>query len=256
MTQPARHRIRLPDTDFSADTESDVHFVVDHEDGRSERFRFHDYDAIYRVPGLYEQIFYERLKCDSPRFLAQRLHEVLRDAGDTLNCQRVLDFGAGNGMMGEALAHYGVSRMVGADISAAAEQAVRRDRPGFYDAYYVADVTRPDAELRQALSNWRFTCLTTVAALGYDDIPAEAFREAFNLVDDGGWIAFNIKEAFLGASDGRGFAQFIKRLVAGEFLQLYHLERYRHRLSVEGNPLHYCAVIGRKLAPLEATDDR
>src|SRR3546814_20914014 len=94
-------------------------------------------------------------------------------------------------MMGEELARYGVSRLVGADISAAAEAALDRDRPGFYDAYYVADVTEPDPALKQALERWQFTCLTTIAALGYDDIPADAFREAFNLVVDGGWLAFN-----------------------------------------------------------------
>ncbi|MGY0652813.1 hypothetical protein ACW7GZ_13335 [Luteimonas sp. A537] len=77
-----------------------------------------------------------------------------------------------------------------------------------------------------------------------------AFHRAFNLIADGGWIAFNIKVTFLGQSDESGLALFIKRLVAGEFLQLYHLERYRHRISIEDNPLHYCAVIGRKLATM------
>lgn len=251
MHHPVRHRIHLPDVNFSSQPENDVYFVLDHEDGRSEHIRFHDYDAIYRIPGLYEQIFYDRLKCDSPRFLAQRLHQVLAQTGDDLNRQRVFDFGAGNGMMGEALAQYGVSRLVGADISAAAEEALNRDRPGLYDAYYVADVTKPDAELKAVLDRWKFTCMTTIAALGYDDVPSAAFREAFNLVIDGGWIAFNIKESFLGKSDESGFAVFVKELISGEFMQLYHLERYRHRISVEGNPLYYCAVIGRKLAPLE-----
>src|SRR3546814_7011235 len=126
MIQHMRHRIRLPDVNFSSQPESDVYFLLDHEDGRSEHIRFHDYDSIYGIPGLYEQIFYERLKCDSPRFLAQLLNQVLAQSGDDLNRQRVLDFGAGNGMMGEELARYGVSRLVGADISAAAEAALDR----------------------------------------------------------------------------------------------------------------------------------
>lgn len=249
MKQAERHRIRLPEVDFSHESERDVYFVLD-EAETSRRIRFHDYDSIYAVPGLYEQIFYERLKCDSPHFLAKRLDEVLAAAGDDLNRQRVLDFGAGNGMMGEELARHGVSRLVGADISQAAEDALHRDRPGLYDAYYTADITADDPALHDALQRWRFTCLTTIAALGYDDIPAAAFREAFNLVCDGGWIAFNIKETFLGESDASGFSVFVKRLISGEFMQLHHLERYRHRISVEGNPLYYCAVIGRKRAPL------
>ena len=240
-----RHRIRLPEIDFSTLPENEVYFMLDRDNG-SERFRFHDYDAIYEVPGLYEQIFYDRLKCDSPRFLAQRLREVVARAGDEITGLRVFDFGAGNGMMGEALAKYGVSRLVGADISQTAQQALERDRPGLYDAYYVADLSQPTEELRATLSQWHFTCLTTVAALGFDDIPEAAFMEAFNQVADGGWIAFNIKETFLGQSDAAGFSTLIKRLLAGESLRLHHLERYRHRISIEGNPLYYYAAIGRK----------
>lgn len=248
-----RHHIRLPEIDFSQEPESDVYFLLD-RDGECERFRFHDYDRIYAIPGLYEQIFYERLKCDSPRFLAKRLCEVVERAGDHFNGLRVLDFGAGNGMMGEALAPYGVSRLVGADISEVARDALERDRPGLYDAYYVADLSRPDPELLERLQGWHFSCLTTVAALGFDDIPEEAFRNAFNLVADGGWVAFNVKETFLGHSDSGGFSTLIKRLLAGESLHLHHLERYRHRISVEGNPLYYYAAIGRKLAPWHGGD--
>lgn len=248
-----RHRIRLPEVDFSREPESDVYFLLDGKDG-SERFRFHDYDRIYAVPHLYEQIFYERLKCDSPRFLARRLFEVVERAGDHFNGLRVLDFGAGNGMMGEALAPYGVSRLVGADISEVARNAMERDRPGLYDAYYVGDLSQPSADLVERLQGWRFSCLTTVAALGFDDIPEDAFRHAFNLVVDGGWIAFNIKETFLGQSDAGGFSTLIKRLLAGESLHLHHLERYQHRISVEGNPLYYYAAIGRKMAPWPQAD--
>lgn len=250
MNTTVPHRIRLPAVDFTSESESDVYFVLDHADGRAEHIRFHDYDRIFSVPGLYEQIFYTRLKCDSPRFLAGRLHEVLAAAGDDLNRQRVLDFGAGNGMMGQELARYGVSRLVGADISAVAKDAQWRDRPGIYDAYYVGDLSRHDDALMATLGEWDFNCLTTVAALGYDDIQVAAFRRAFNLIADGGWIAFNIKETFLGESDSSGLAVFIKQLVSGEHMQLYHLERYRHRISIEGKPLYYCAVIGRKLAPI------
>jgi predicted TPR repeat methyltransferase len=250
MMNPKRHRIRLPEIDFSRKPESDVYFLLDNEHG-SERVRFHDYDRIYSVPGLYEQLFYDRFKCDSPRFLAQRLNEVVTRAGEDLHSLRTLDFGAGNGMVGEALMRYGVSRLVGVDISESALEALERDRPGLYDAYYVADLSRPDPDIRESLITWHFTCMTTVAALGFNDIPESAFREAFNLVADNGWIAFNIKETFLGESDQGGFSTLIKRLIAGESLHLHHLERYRHRISSEGNPLYYYAAIGRKLAPLD-----
>jgi hypothetical protein len=37
-------------------------------------------------------------------------------------------------------------------------------------------------------------------------------------------------------------------LIFSEYLDLHHLERYRHRFSIEGNPLYYFALGGRKLA--------
>src|SRR3546814_10666258 len=107
-----RHRIRLPQIDFSKESESDVYFVLDSENG-SEKFRFHDYDRIFAIPGLYEQIFYDRLKCYLPRFLANRLTEVISRAGERVSGLRVLDFGAGNGMLDEALTTIGVSRKLG-----------------------------------------------------------------------------------------------------------------------------------------------
>lgn len=248
-----RHHIRLPQIDFSKQSESDVHFFLDNDNG-SEKFLFHEYDRIFAIPGLYEQLFYERLKCDSPRFLAERLNAVISRAGERVSGLRVLDFGAGNGMMGEALARYGVSRMVGVDISAVARDALERDRPGLYDEYLVADLSNPDAVETEQLRDWHFSCLCTVAALGYNDIPESALHTAFNLVEDGGWIAFNVKETFLGQSDGDGFSGLIKRLLAGESLHLHHLERYQHRISAEGKPLYYYAAIGRKLAPWPAAD--
>jgi hypothetical protein len=36
--------------------------------------------------------------------------------------------------------------------------------------------------------------MTSVAALGFGDIPPEVFESAFELVEDGGWAAFTIKE--------------------------------------------------------------
>lgn len=240
-----RYRIRLPATDFSAASESDVHFIVDH-DGVSESYRFHDYDRIYAQPGLYEQIFYDRLKCCSPQFLAERMNQVVGAAGEDVHRLRVLDFGAGNGMMGEVLQAHGVTRVVGADISEVARQSMQRDRPGIYDDYCVADFSRLDQDTRERLRAWNFTCLTTVAALGFDDIPESALREAFNLVVDGGWIVFNIKETFLGQPEQAGYSSLIRELLVGGWMDLHHLERYRHRLSIEGNPLYYYAVIGRK----------
>ena len=66
------------------------------------------------------------------------------------------------------------------------------------------------------------------------------------LVSPTGWLAFNIKESFLSRSGQSGFSRFIRELIFSEYLDIYHLERYRHGLSMEGTPLCYFALAGRK----------
>ena len=63
---------------------------------------FHDYDAIYDRPGLYEQLFYERLRCSSPEVVTTRLARALKHEGETLETHRVLDLGAGNGIVADS----------------------------------------------------------------------------------------------------------------------------------------------------------
>ena len=91
----------------------------------------------------------------------------------------MLDLGAGNGLMGEELKKFGVSRLVGVDIIPEAYDATVRDRPGLYDAYYVEDFCNLNSDIREEISLWHLDCMVTVAALGFGDIPTKAFIEAF-----------------------------------------------------------------------------
>jgi SAM-dependent methyltransferase len=244
--RPVRHRVRFPppgDAETLAQDEAYFHLI---ESGEQHRIRFHDYAEIYKRPGLYEQLFYDRLKCASPRKVAEVLTGVLEEEGAHPSELRVLDFGAGNGMAAEALDAYGVARLIGVDIEPEAQRAVVRDRPSIYDQYYVADFTDVDDELRGELLDWRIDCLCCVAALGFGDIPPKAFLEALNLMGSDAWVAFNIKETFLDQTDTSGFSRMIRELLLSEHVSLYHLERYRHRLSMDGTPLHYFAIVARK----------
>lgn len=225
--------------------QDEVYFHLE-VDGDLRSIRFHDYDTIYSLPGLYEQLFYERLKCCSPEKVASILHAAVSQSRDSFTELRVLDLGAGNGMMGEALCAYGVSRVVGIDILPEARDAALRDRAGLYDAYHVEDLTELSDERREEFEAWKFDCMVTVAALGFGDIPVKAFIEAFNLTVDQAWIAFNIKESFLGKYDETGFSRMIRELIFSQYLDVYYIERYRHRLSIEGKPLYYFAIAGRK----------
>ena len=178
------------------------------------------------------------------------LESSIKQSPDNFTELRVLDLGAGNGMMGEELKKRGISRLIGVDIIPEAYEALIRDRPGVYDAYYVEDFCKLSKEKREEIEAWQCDCMVTVAALGFGDIPTEAFVTAFNIIKNEGWIAFNIKDTFLDASDETGFSKLIRELIFSKYLDVYHIERYRHRLSIDGEPLHYFAVAGRKNAAI------
>jgi predicted TPR repeat methyltransferase len=216
--------------------------------GRS--LRFHDYADLYKRPGLYEQLYTERLKCASPEKVVQLLSNSIRNAGESFSHLRVLDVGAGNGMVGECLAEQGVSRLIGVDILPEAKEAAERDRPGLYDAYYVTDLTYLPHGLLNELEAWQADAITVVAALGFGDIPPKAFSQAFNLIQVNGWVAFNIKETFFSDSDQSGFSQLIRRMINHNYLFIHHIERYQHRVSIDGMPLYYYAIVGKKIKSL------
>lgn len=244
-----RYRIKFPRNEAHHLNQDEVYFYLIEQDGE-RKIRFHDYNEIYKVQGLYEQIFYERLKCQSPSKVTKMLKAALEQEQDNFSELRVLDLGAGNGMMGEELKKYGVSRLVGVDIIPEAYHATERDRPWLYDDYYVADFCSLTDAQREEIASWQFDCITTVAALGFNDIPPKAFIEAFNIMKSEGWVAFNIKETFLNNSDETGFSKTIRELIFSEYLDIYYLERYQHRLSMEGIPLFYYAISGRKKADI------
>ena len=244
-----RHRIQFPTQDTKDIAQDEVVFYLI-ENQEKKELRFHDYQRIYDRPGLYEQLFYDRLKCTSPQKVGQILKQTLEASEKNFSELRVLDLGAGNGMMGQVMKEYGVSRMIGVDIISEAKTACFRDRPDVYDEYYIADFRNLNPELAEELKGWSIDCLTTVAALGFGDIPPKAFIQALKIIQQGGWVAFNIKETFLDNSDISGFSRLIRELIFSEYLDLHHLERYRHRLSMEGVPLYYFAVIAEKIAEI------
>jgi SAM-dependent methyltransferase len=242
-----RHRIQFPPGDIRELCQDEVYFYLLGGDSK-EKVRLHDYDRIFSVPGLYEQVVYERLKCQSPATVADVLRYSVSQSHQQLNELRILDLGAGNGIVGEELKKHGVSRLVGVDIIPEARAATERDRPGVYDAYYVMDFCNLTDHDRDELNSWSCDCLVSVAALGFGDIPAQAFLEAFNMIAKDGWVAFNVKESFLDRSDDSGFSQLIRELIFSGHLDLYQLKRYRHRFSIEGESLYYFALGGKKLA--------
>jgi len=242
MLKIGDYSIHLPDIDTIEQGEE--YFVVE-RDGRKEKIRFHDYDRIYEIPGLYEYLFYDRYKCNSPEVVCSLLDKHLSktDSGDDL---RVLDVGAGNGMVAEQLANIGVDSLVGIDIIEEAAEAAERDRPGLYDEYYVADLTQLSENVARSLEGENFNCMTTVAALGFGDIPPLAFARGFNMIASPGWVAFNIKENFVCDGDTTGFCRLIDCMTQTGILEIKARDRYRHRFCQDGTPLYYYAVVAEK----------
>lgn len=219
-------------------------------DGERIRIRFHDYHLIYDIPGLYEQLFYDRLECSSPRVVRGLLARVLAEQRMEPADLRVLDVGAGNGMVGEEIRALGAGVIHGIDILEEAARAAKRDRPEVYDDYAVVDLTALTPNQHASLVAKRLNTMTTVAALGFGDIPPAAFAAAFNLIETPGLLVFNIKEDFVGAADESGFRRLIGRMLEERVIVPLAEERYRHRLSVRGEPLYYVAYVARKMADI------
>lgn len=244
---------------FLPELTGDLHLDQDEEwceiqgaAGHRVRVRFHDYHLIYDIPGMYEQLFYDMLECSSPRVIRELLARALADHGLAASELRVLDVGAGNGMVGEELRALGSSTVYGVDIIPEAAAAARRDRPAVYDDYLVADLTALTPAQHDQLVAARLNTMTTVAALGFGDIPPPAFASAFNMIETPGWLAFNIKDDFLTDDDPSGFNLLIQRMFAEQVIVPLAEEHYRHRLSVRGVPLQYVAFVARKMGDIPA----
>ncbi len=236
--------VHFPDVDERLDQDEEWCWL--HFNGEKRKVRFHDYHEVYSIPGFYEHIFYDKLKCNSPITVVSYLMDELKKEGFDSSQLNVLDVGAGNGMVGEQLKKIGANNLYGIDIIKEAAEAARRDRPDVYLDYFVEDLTQLSDIARSKLSKAGINCLTTVAALGFGDIPPLAFAEAYNFVSTNGWLAFNIKEDFINHQDNTGFSRLIRRMDDNGLIDIRSTHVYCHRLGIDGTPLNYAAIVATK----------
>lgn len=236
----------VPDSTMTQDEE----WVVVKQDDQWHQIRLHDYNDVFAIPGLYEKWVYEVFQCKSPDKIRDLLAEAFKEHAVDPAAITVLDLGAGNGCVAEALLPLKITNFVGVDIAPAAEIAAHRDRPGLYADFVIDDLTDPSPESVAKLDSHNFNCMTCVAALGFGDIPPEVFAAAYNRIADGGWIAFTIKPDFLTDSDPSGFSKLMKRMMENDILDISKREKYLHRVATHGEKLHYEAFIGRKKADI------
>jgi hypothetical protein len=242
---PGLIEVEFPDID---DTLSqDKEFCTVTMDGISKVVRFHDYHEIYAIPGLYERIFYQELECCSPKVVCNLLKDELENDGILPAELKVFEIGAGNGMVAEELNRMGVTQIVGSDIIMEAKIAAFRDRPDVYTDYFTVDLTDIPADVNDQILKFPYNAMVSVAALGFDDIPPQAYAAGFNLVKNGGWIAFNIKNDFVNENaDGIGFKRLLQRMQQEGIFEVCAKKEYQHRLSISQDPLPYFAFVGRK----------
>lgn len=176
-----RYEVRFPPQP-SRGAEGEL-IEVAFEDGRTERLRIHDYEQVFAVPGLYEEVVQRRLGCRTPDAMAQRLAGAVAQLGWERAAARILDAGAGNGVSGEAFAARGMRPVIGLDLLPAARAAALRDRPGLYDSYLVADLAALDPEAEAAIRAARPNVLACVGSVGPDHLPAEAVAAALELLE-------------------------------------------------------------------------
>lgn len=234
---------RVPvQTDLGPITIDGAERWFEYQDGdERRRLAFHDYAAIYAVPGLYERVFYGELGMCSAEVVVRAWAETLERLGRDPKEERVLDVGAGNGIGGERIRELGVAQLIGTDIEPQAAIAAERDRPGVYDDYLTGDLDDEDL-----LGTLAFTSVLALSAVGVGHLPAATLERTLSRLEPGGLFAFAVTPALLPGSedpDGRatGYPDTLERLLAGELARV----EYVHRRQADGTPHDAVALVGR-----------
>jgi hypothetical protein len=230
---------------FSPGTEEWVEFGA--ADAR-RRVGFHDYGAIYAVPGLYEAMFYERLGMRSTFEVVRLFAQALERAGLSAGEQRVIDFGAGNGLGGERLRELGVGALAGVDIEPMARVAAQRDRPGVYDRYLVGDLGAWDETQLGELISFNPTALLALSAIGLGHVPPAVLDRAIRSLPADAIYGFGLHPRLLPGTDdpaglASGFPEFMDALLADS--EVLCRTAYVHRVRPDGSDDLAVAFIGR-----------
>ena len=208
------------------------------------RVGFHDYEAIYAEPGLYERVFIQELGMRSTFEVARLFGEALRRLDLDPAAQCVLDVGAGNGIGGEALRALGIGSVIATDLEPGARKASERDRPGVYEDYLVADLALGTG----GFTSLGLTAVVAMSAIGPGHVPPEALRQALDLLGPGGLYAFAVMPALLpGSDDESGLATGYPEYLAELLANTEELARaaYVHRRQADGSPHEAVALVGR-----------
>lgn len=228
-------------------SQEEERLIVHFEDGRQEEMPLHEYGRVYAIPGLYEDVVQRQLACASPSELAGALIREVEAEGASLSDLRVLDIGAGNGVVGEELRGLGLAApLIGLDNEPEAGPAAHRDRPGLYAEYLIGDLD--DFSIGSLVEDHDLNCLVGAGALGLGHISAASFDRAWRAFPPGAWLAVTAAEEVLSPA-GDPLAEYVAALRRGEHgTGVRHLGRFRHRLRMSGEPIYYYVIVARRTA--------
>lgn len=250
------YKIRFPDS--IGELRNEEYFFATYN-GIEHKHGIQEYDKFFDTPALYKAVT-QKLGYQSPKTLAMQLAAQVLKARHTIDSLVVLDIAAGSGLAGEALADLGISQIVGVDIIPEAFDAVQRDCPDVYDAYYIEDLTNISPKAQAEFQAQHFNCLVCCSSITCH-FPIQGFINSSNFIENGGWIAFNVAPRVIEDFENPENLEFAK---ASEFGQLYAymLESggwevfdkhyYRHRFLVNGKAIDYVAVTVRKIRDVPA----
>ncbi len=232
-------QVELDTAPGTAQTEES--FVLTRSDGTTERIVLHDYSRVYAVPGLYEEVVQHQLECTSPQTLARALADAVAEAGATMADLRVLDVGAGNGVVGEELHARGAQVVAGTDGVEAARDAARRDRPELYETYAIAGVDEVTVE--QLVADHGLNALTSAGALGLGHVEIADVARWWAAFPPGSWFAVTVPPD---VADPAG-EDLLGALTAAEpTTEVVRQEPFPHRRRMSGETLTYIVVVARK----------
>ena len=130
------------------------------------------------------------------------------------------------------------------DNIAAARDAALRDRPWLYAEYLVGD-TDDLPQVADLVRAHELNGLVAAGALGLGHISAGSFHRLWSAFAADAWFAVSVHEDLVepGASDFGDYLAEFERCGWGEIVVR---ERFRHRLTMAGHPIHYVAIVARK----------
>jgi len=247
----SKFEVRLPKkVEYKQSSEEYFFFRNTQESTHERKIMLQDYKTIYKVPMLYEYVLFEKLQYQSHTVLTSVLSDLLGFDGFELSPLSVLEVGAGTGCVGHSLKEMGAKSVTAIDIIPEAAEAANRDYPNTYEKYYVEDLTQSCTPAIQELKTKNFDALICCSAFGH--MPQSAFIRAFNLINIGGWIVFNVPKTQWESTDNQSIKASHPWIMQPEIFELHHQSTYRHRYRCQEQKeeVEYIGFVGCKKAHL------